>query len=483
MGVIALQGHAQAELIGSMLAKEFDPKVIEDRKLRCGEPPTFQGDQRDVIFISLVTALNVRAQPLTGLRYQRRFNVAMSRAKDQVWLFHSVQQHDLSPECLRRRLLAFFQNPVQQGLDGLGEDLDRLEREVRQRPRQHGTQPEPYESWFEVDIAIELLRRNYRIRPQYEFAGYRIDIVVEDLILSNRLAVECDGDMWHGPEQYEKDMVRQRQLERGAQLTFVRIRESEFYTDRSTCVQQILDACESLGIRSVDEVEGPDGRESAAQAPNEDMVGDDADSITEPRTGETELTATDSANQFGPFTGYSAASGFPNPREGSPPNVRAALHRIIEKDGPLARTSVFRLYVEGCPDLQRVGKTVRQTLNYFLGAMLRAGEIMQEDELGPGHPEGQVVRLAGSAKVRERSAGKRDLLEIPVSELSVLLDRLGPIASGVGSDNETLFRSLLDHYGFTRLTAPRRKYLENVLERIRHATQTRCVVPPETRER
>lgn len=60
------------------------------------------------------------------------------------------------------------------------------------RPRQIGTQPDPYESWFEVDVAIELLRRGYRIRPQYEVSGYRIDLVIE--VTEQRVAVECDGD-------------------------------------------------------------------------------------------------------------------------------------------------------------------------------------------------------------------------------------------------------------------------------------------------
>jgi len=56
MGVIVLQGHGQVELIERMLAERLEPKTIQDRKLRCGVPATFQGDQRDVMFLSLVTA-------------------------------------------------------------------------------------------------------------------------------------------------------------------------------------------------------------------------------------------------------------------------------------------------------------------------------------------------------------------------------------------------------------------------------------------
>lgn len=128
-----------------------------------------------------------------------------------MWLLHSVRQHDLGPEALRRKLLSFFDNPGHGALDALSEDLDQLERQAR-TPRRRGNQPEPYESWFEIDVALELLRRKFAVRPQVEFAGKRIDLVVDGL--DARLAVECDGDEWHGAEQYERDMARQRQLER-----------------------------------------------------------------------------------------------------------------------------------------------------------------------------------------------------------------------------------------------------------------------------
>jgi very-short-patch-repair endonuclease len=461
MGVIALQGHAQARLIERLLAQRLEPRVIEERRLRCGEPATFQGDERDVIFLSLVIAPNVRYRALTRLPDQRRFNVAMSRARDQVWLFHSIRPHDLSPDDLRGRLIRFFESP--QAMDPVVEDLNRLEREAR-KPRRLGSQPDPYESWFEVDVALELLRRRYRVRPQVEVAGYRIDLVVEGL--DARLAVECDGEEWHGPEQYEHDMARQRQLER-AGWTFVRVRESDFYADRQRAMTAVVEACEELGIRPVDFVE--ETQDEGTGAPAADRVSSRAALEGTAGSGEdVEGSAPEaevSSVIVGPFTGYSKASGFPDPRDASTANVREILRQIIERDGPLARPSVYRLYVEGCPYLQRVGKTVRQALNRALGAMLRAGEIVQEDELGDGSPEGQVLRIAGAPAVKVRPAGRRDLLEIPPSELIAVLRRQGSGPIRAGKDDETLFRAILEYYGFTRLTRSRRAYLTRVLKR------------------
>ncbi|MBS3946820.1 MAG: DUF559 domain-containing protein [Dethiobacter sp.] len=275
IGVIVLQGRAQAELIEKKLAEVLEPEVREKRKIRCGVPATFQGDQRDVIFLSLVVAPDYNYRALTRLPEQRRFNVAMSRARDQVWLFHSVEQHDLSREDLRWRLVSYFYS---RGNEEFYEELDSLEREAKRPSRQPGGQPSPYESWFEVDVALELLRKRYRLRSQYKVAGYRIDLVVEGL--NNRLAVECDGDNWHGPDRYERDMARQRQLER-AGWRFVRIRESEFYADRGVAVSQIVEACEELGIRPVGE-KGQEQKESAPVSTDElDNNSKDSDSIAD----------------------------------------------------------------------------------------------------------------------------------------------------------------------------------------------------------
>lgn len=464
MGVIVLQGHAQAELIEKKLAEVLEPKVREERKLRCGVPATFQGDQRDLIFLSLVVAPNHHFRALTGLSDQRRFNVAMSRARDQAWLFHSVRQHDLNREDLRWRLLNFFYSPGQGALEALYEELDRLEREAKQRGRQLGEQPDPYESWFEVDVALELLRRKYRLRPQVEVAGYRLDLVVEGLV--NRLAVECDGEAWHGPERFDHDMARQRQLER-AGWTFMRIRESEFYADRDSTVRRIVEACEELGIRPIGEEEREIDEEPTGSAPVGEALSEEHEEKEEegePGEGEEAAKRTGEYQGPTPLAVYSEGSGFPDPRDASPTNVRAALRRIIEREGPLTKRFLIKLYVAGCPTLHRAGKAVRSLLNRALYSMQKAGEIVVEDELGDRSLESQVLRLAAAPRVRERPAGQRDLLEIPPSEVFLVLDRIQTSFTSTVHDDEALARALLEHYGFTRLTELRRKHITKILD-------------------
>ena len=177
MGVVVLQGEAQAGLIEKKLLERLGAEEMARRRLVCGNSYSFQGDERDVMFLSMVAAPDGRIGPLTRSADDRRFNVAASRARDQMFLFHSVTVNDLSESDLRRRLLEFFENTKPQEIAGI--DREELERRAAQDNRAVINPPDPFDSWFEVDVALELVRKGYNVQPQVEFVGRRIDLVIE----------------------------------------------------------------------------------------------------------------------------------------------------------------------------------------------------------------------------------------------------------------------------------------------------------------
>jgi very-short-patch-repair endonuclease len=126
---------------------------------------------------------------------------------------------------MRRRLLNFYYNPDANtlNLDGHGREINKFQR----------------------DVGEPLSRAGFRLIPEYEVAGRFIDWVVEDR--ERRLAIECDGDTWHGPDQYEADMARQRMLERCG-WKFVRIRGSVFYANQSKAMEGLIDAIRAHGL-------------------------------------------------------------------------------------------------------------------------------------------------------------------------------------------------------------------------------------------
>jgi len=246
-GVICLLGHAQAKLITNLLMQHVGAEEMERRNLMCGSPGDFQGSERDVIFLSMVDAPQEgkMCRMIRSEKEQRRFNVAASRAKDQLWLFHTPTLNDLKAECLRYRLLKHCLNPSVQPTTVGDHDLAELWHLAKTDRRTDDNHPKPFDSWFEVDVCLKIADRGYRVLPQYEVAGRRIDLVVQGL--EGLLAVECDGDRWHGPDRFHKDMERQRQLER-CRWTFWRVRGSQFYRDPDAALQSLWEQLTRRGI-------------------------------------------------------------------------------------------------------------------------------------------------------------------------------------------------------------------------------------------
>lgn len=244
MGVISLLGKEQARLIEHKLLDAVPPDEWTARELRCGDASDFQGSERNVMFISMVKAPTEdrRLSALTATQYVQRFNVAASRAKDQMWIYHSMAREALTnSEDMRHQLLDYCYGVVSRS---------RNDSDVQE----FGTVPEdvlvtPFDSLFEQRVFNRISDRGYTVIPQYPALGYNIDLVIVGA--KTRLAVECDGDFWHGPAQYEIDLARQRELERCG-WEFFRIRESVFYADMPGTLQKLWETLDELDIRTAD---------------------------------------------------------------------------------------------------------------------------------------------------------------------------------------------------------------------------------------
>ena len=71
-----------------------------------------------------------------------------------------------------------------------------------------------------------------------------------------RLAIECDGDKYHGPDQWMDDMQRQRTLER-AGWVFWRCFASVFIRRRNEIVTELLHTLSERGIDPVGALGAP----------------------------------------------------------------------------------------------------------------------------------------------------------------------------------------------------------------------------------
>lgn len=221
-GVVTMMSGPQSDLIEAQLMDAMGLEEFEARRLRVGNPPMFQGDERNVIFLSFVADDNSYAAVKEA--EAQWANVAASRAQDQLWMFHTMDPATLHPNDNRRMLLEYGQGVgSQQPLDDLLELT---------------------ESKFEADVLRAITARGYKVIPQHKVGAFRIDMVV-DLGNAYRLAVECDGDAYHGPDHWESDVRRQRVLERLG-WNFWRVRASAYYLDPEESLQSLWQRLDEL---------------------------------------------------------------------------------------------------------------------------------------------------------------------------------------------------------------------------------------------
>jgi very-short-patch-repair endonuclease len=252
MGVIVLQGQGQIRLLDDLIKQRLPAPVRERHGIRVGNPASFQGDERHVILLSMVVTEPPRIAG--GQRSERQaYNVAASRAQDQMRLFYSVHLGQLKSEDLRLNLLAYMENPpaAMAAADGIG-------------PVTPDVPTAPFDSLFEQQVYLRVKERGYYVIPQFPAGDKRIDLVVVGA--RGRLAVECDGDYYHStPEQIRRDQQREHELQRVG-WKFWRVRESEFRFDPDEALLGLWEELERQSIQPADYSQpqasrGPQGSE------------------------------------------------------------------------------------------------------------------------------------------------------------------------------------------------------------------------------
>lgn len=236
IGIVSLGSANHTRGLKNILVN-IDQDKSEKHNIVIDNPSEFQGDERDVIIVSLGVGLEIdkngRFKQPTSIVDNiennltpklRGINVGLSRAKEQMILFHSVSSDDLKANDFRRKIISFFYEeytPIEALV--LPPDVSKPDRMVENRPK-------PFDSWFEYDVAKDLIENGFtHIVPQYEvkkeelftnprtgkeqYVHFKIDLVVYHNGMP--VAIECDGDWFHSEvEDVAYDIERQEFLQR-----------------------------------------------------------------------------------------------------------------------------------------------------------------------------------------------------------------------------------------------------------------------------
>ncbi len=492
IGVISMLGESQAVLVQSLIHKEIESVEIESRRIQAGISGEFQGDERDVVFLSMVdSAADTNALRATGdgafEQTKKRYNVAASRARDQLWVIHSFDPDlHLKATDLRYRLLQHVRDPDSSSRN--------FEQEVGRT-----------ESPFEREVLKRLTSAGFKVRTQVQVGYFRIDMVVEGD--GKRLAVECDGDRYHPIEKLAEDMNRQAILERLG-WRFARIRGSAFYRDPDQAMESVFKRLEDLEIAPhtssvngndsdnrtlieelktiiangfVDETNGDFSTEVNEPVDVVDIAVMDAESpdatkINEPevsaappeRDSEKELiivdpgvTSTSQTNKSGSSLSeyiHYLGPACHDPRTTGQPQIADDLLNIVKTEGPVQVKRAFDIYLRSC-GIKRMGHELRDSLLGAVAHLKRSEVIAAHRYQADDDSLAEIVWVRGTAAEVLRKRGDRSLGEIPLGELYLISEKVAHLSkTEVGSEEH--LRSVLQMLDLKRLTSNAEKILK-----------------------
>ena len=232
IGVISLIGSEQAQAIQDALLQELGEETYQRFKIACGDSATFQGKEKDIIFLSMVVGPR-QGSVLNKREYEQRFNVALSRARDRMYLFRSILDSDLkNSQDLRAQVLRHFAHPMPS-------------RPVADNPLDLCT------TEFEKEIYTRLTELGYAVTPQVRVGPIAIDMVAEG-DNGQRIAIELDGDKDQSGEQWESAISKQRILERVGWV-FWRCWAASYRLNPDSCFDDLLAAIKANGVMPSDE--------------------------------------------------------------------------------------------------------------------------------------------------------------------------------------------------------------------------------------
>lgn len=377
-----------------------------------------QGDERDVIFISIGygrDAGGYMAQsygPVSAEGGERRLNVLFTRAKRECRVFSSIRHRDIRLDAIRhrgprvlRRFLKFAET---------GElDVPLLTERGPDSP-------------FEEAVAKSLRDHGYEVSGQVGSAGFLIDLAVHDPDHEGRflLAVECDGARYHSSSwARERDRLRQEVLE-GKGWRFHRIWSTDWFENRDGEVERLLDAIErarkatpATGKTSPPPADPPVKREPVA-------------------------TRDRAPKGPAPGTPYRAASlqirnpGGVSVHEAVTSTLARCVEVVVEAEGPVHVELVARRVSRAWGNA-RLGSRIRAAVERGIEAATRDGMVRPLDpECGDGAHEFLILPGADATPAICRDRGDCDSLTrkvhfIPPTEISAATLRVVEANIGV----------------------------------------------------
>ncbi len=204
--------RSQVEHIFRLLSEKLPLHAFDRHELMVGTAHTFQGEERDIMFLSLALDAKSHFQAFRFLCKNDVFNVSITRARHKQYVYCSVPQSVPYGELLRH-YLEFIQQPLQ------NTDDSRL-----------------YHDRFLNEVSKALQEKGFTTWSAYPVAGFTIDLMVEKE--GRAMGIDLIGYPGHFVEAIHLERYR---IFQRAGLKLFPLPYSLWQKDEELCLKAILE--------------------------------------------------------------------------------------------------------------------------------------------------------------------------------------------------------------------------------------------------
>jgi superfamily I DNA and/or RNA helicase len=298
-----------------------------------------QGDERDVILFSIGYGkdrngiINKNFGPLNNSGGERRLNVAVTRAREEVQIYSNFRAREFDTSTSKSEGLSLLKEYMAYAEEG-HESLFK---------RQQFDDQDDFESPFEEEVATSLRAKGWSVKTQIGVGGYRVDlgIVHPDNPGQFLAGLECDGARYHSAKSArDRDILRQSVLE-GLGWNILRIWSTDWWHDKNRVIDRVIDDINQL-------LESEDKKTESESEPEENS---DDDLFTESDLPEEK-------NYYDPskISLYKSGEFFESERL-----ITSQLSHIVDTLSPISRTECFS-YIRDAWGFKKTGKRMQEHL-------------------------------------------------------------------------------------------------------------------------
>lgn len=406
-----------------------------------------QGDERDVIFISVAYARNaqgylpMRFGPVSADGGERRLNVLISRAKQRCEVFSSITADDIDLERGKGKGVAALKVFLQYAATG--------------QLALAGVSGRDLESPLEEDVYEALTAQGLQVQTQIGIAGFFIDLAVVDPEQPGRylLGIECDGMSYHHSRSArDRDRLRQSVLESQG-WTLLRIWGCDWFRQPRAQTERVLAAVEAARLRKDAEPVQPAIATYQSQTATE---------VVE-RAAQSDAASAATESASGPDGSLYQEARFAVPagelHQQSTAQLAQLMRRAVELEGPIHFDELVTR-MRTLWGLQRAGSRVRDALEQARQSLLTDKALAAEGEFLD--LPGRAVRVRNRAEVGSANLRRIDCL--PPAEIRAAIAQA--LRSSLGGQRDELPAAVARLLGLSAVTAPVRELVLTQLDAL-----------------